>query len=60
MGARTDSAESTTPKGRPRIRTRLTRLSTEQVLAAALEIVDREAPTPCRCAGWRRHSSGTR
>ncbi|QTJ65757.1 TetR/AcrR family transcriptional regulator C-terminal domain-containing protein [Rhodococcus sp. ZPP] len=44
MVARTDPAESgsTTPQGRSRVRTRLTRLSTEQVLAAALEIVDHE------------------
>jgi AcrR family transcriptional regulator len=44
MVARTDSAESesTTPQGRSRVRTRLTRLSTEQVLAAALAIVDQE------------------
>jgi AcrR family transcriptional regulator len=41
MGARTDSAESSTPGGR-RTRSRLPRLSTEQVLATALEIVDRE------------------
>ncbi|MFD9663478.1 TetR/AcrR family transcriptional regulator C-terminal domain-containing protein [Rhodococcus sp. NPDC059968] len=41
MSARTDSAESNT-KGRPRVRTRLVRLTTEQVLATALEIVDHE------------------
>ncbi len=43
MSARTDSDESNTPKDRPRMRTRLTRLTTEQVLATALEIVDRES-----------------
>ncbi|MCQ4122106.1 TetR/AcrR family transcriptional regulator C-terminal domain-containing protein [Rhodococcus tibetensis] len=42
MVARTDSAESTTIKGRPRVRARLTPLTTEHVLAAALEIVDHE------------------
>lgn len=43
MSARTDSDESNTTKARPpRTRTRLTRLTTEQVLATALEIVDRE------------------
>jgi len=42
MDPRADSDEPNTTKGRPRMRTRLTRLTTEQVLAAALEIVDRE------------------
>ena len=36
------------------------KITRDAVLAAALEIIDRQAPTRCPCGAWPAPSAGTR